>query len=130
MIPIFLVLWNCMAASPGVTPPPPVARKVTTAHDARSYISYDAKKLTAELADFPEVPKADFYYLRIGALTAAHGVATLSTGESVEWFHYECGGLYLRFQDRTERYFLHPATVAEMKAEKVREVIFPREDRR
>lgn len=95
---------------------PPVAKDVKTDQTSLLQIPYDARKLTAELAFYTEVKKADFYYLSVFPKAHVQGTATLSTGQSVEWFHYECGGLYLRFKDASERYFLHPTTVAELKA--------------
>ena len=124
---IYVLLLSAVAALADANPPL-VATTVTTDGASLIPIPYDAKKLTAELAFYPEVPKTDFYYLNLALFPRAHvqGTATLSTGQTVEWFHYECGGLYLRFKDGSERYFLHPITVAEMRASKRKEHANPK----
>jgi len=114
---IYVLLFSAVAAFADANPPL-IATAVTTDGASLIPIPYDAEKLTAELAFYPEVPKTDFYYLTSFPRAHVQGTATLSTGKTVEWFHYECGGLYLRFEDGSERYFLHPITVAEMRASK------------
>ena len=107
---------------------PLVATAVNTENDPTATILYDAKMLTAELAAFAEVERKEFYYLDVFPLPAAKGTATLAGGETVAWFHYERGGLYLKFADGKQRYFLHPAVMGEKKPSSWDSVYVPKQD--
>ena len=121
---ILCLLCSAIAAL-GMESNPLIATVVTTEQDGLLPVLYDAKKLSEELATYTEVSRADFYYLDVFPFPAARGTATLSSGQSVEWSHYEIGGLYLHFKGGAERYFLHPDIFAEMKLARAKGVTLP-----